>query len=129
MGRIVLSVRAPGSNRSKGLVTRSNDVCFGRGGGRGEAMVVGRRWGTHHTPCGLMDLFWAKSGLRCDVGSKMNSWAKAIQCLPSTQLFILLPTSTPKPLHGDLRFQEHLDGWGSWGPLDQLDACLASNLG
>ena len=19
--------------------------------------------------------------------------------------------------------------WGSWGPLDQLDACLASNLG
>ena len=30
----IASVRAPGLNRSKGLVTRSNDVCFGRGGAR-----------------------------------------------------------------------------------------------
>ena len=33
-GRVVDSVRAPGSNRNKGLVTRSNGVCLGRVGAR-----------------------------------------------------------------------------------------------
>ena len=39
----IANVRAPGSNRSKGLVTRSNDVCFWAQVGRGELIVADDR--------------------------------------------------------------------------------------
>ena len=40
----IASVRAPGSNRSKGLVTLSNDVCFGLWGRAAKRWLGGRWW-------------------------------------------------------------------------------------
>ena len=42
-GVVLPSVRAPGLNRGKGLVTRSNGVCFGRGGGSAESELSCRK--------------------------------------------------------------------------------------
>ena len=59
----------------------------------------------------------------------LDSWAEGVHYRGLVKPSSVKAIDRPKPLHGDLRFQEHLDGWGSQGPLDQLDASLASNLG
>ena len=61
---MVENVRDPGLNRSQGLVTRSNDVCFWAQGGRGKLIVAddrgcellhARELGVKHTFCRVRD--------------------------------------------------------------------------